>query len=114
MDRVNLLLAALASSPGNAEDGDSEAVRSAHADFKALVGQRFEGHGEANKALEQYQEEPEEGRERLKEVLESTGTVDDFDIIVAAQTLMKLVDPEGGAAGKYAVPPRSLGLSIGH
>ncbi len=114
MDRVNLLLAALASSPGNAEDGDSDAVRSAHADFKALVEQRFEGRGEANKVLRQYEEEPEEGRERLKEVLESTGTVDDFDIVVAAQTLMKLVDPEGGAAGKYAVPPRPLGLSIGH
>jgi hypothetical protein len=115
MDRVNLILEALASSPGNAEDGDSEAVRSAHADVKGRVEHRFGGHADAKRALEQYEEKPEEGRERLKEVLDSTGAGDDFDIIAAAQTLMKLVDPEGGAAGTYAVPARSFpGATIGH
>lgn len=115
MDRVNLILAALASHPENAEDGGSDAARSLHADLKGRVEHHFGGHADTKRALEQYEERPEEGRDRLKEVLDSTGAVEDFDIVVAAQKLMKIVDPEGSAEGKYAVPPRSLpGLSIGH
>jgi hypothetical protein len=116
MERVHLILNALASNPANAEDGGSDAARTAHAEVKGLVLNHFGGNADANSALEQYEENPDEGRERLKEILGSTGAVEDFDIIVAAQNLMKLVDPEGSAAGKYAVPPRRLpgGLSIGH
>ncbi len=115
MDRVNLVLVALASSPENAEDGDADTVRSLRADLKGQVEHRLGDHADAKRALEQYEENPEEGRDRLKEVLDSTGAVEDLDVVAVAQTLMKLVDPEGSAAGKYAVPPRSLpGLSIGH
>lgn len=114
MDRVNLILLALTFSPENAEDGDSDEVRSAHADFKGRVEHHIGGHADAKGALEQYRENQKEGRERLKEVLDSTGAVGDFDLVVAAQRLMTLVDPEGAAEGKYAVPPQPLGLSIGH
>ncbi len=114
MDRINLVLLALASGPEKTEDGDPD-VRDLHADLRGRVEHHLGGHADAKGALEQYEENPKEGRERLKEVLDSTGAVEDFDTVVAAQRLMKLVDPEGAAEGKYAVPPRSLpGLSIGH
>lgn len=115
MDRVNLILAALASRAVHADAGASDAVLSTYADLNGLVKRRFGGRADADMTLEQYEGNPDAGRERLTEVLDSTGVVEDFAILVAAQNLMKLVDPEGAATGKYSVQPRSLpGLKIGH
>lgn len=115
MDRVNLILAALASSGANATAGASDAVTGACADLKGLIKRRFDGRADAERALEQYEEKPDAGRERLTQVLDAMGAAEDFAIVVAAQALMKLVDPEGAAAGKYSVAPRALpGLTIGH
>jgi len=100
MDRVNLILGALASGP---EDGAADAVKDAHGELKGLVAPHFGGHTEAETALERYEQDPDAGRERLKDALHSTGTIEDFAVVAASQRLLKLVDPEGAATGKYAV-----------
>ncbi len=92
-----------------------DAVASAHAELKGLVQQRFAGHPDAERALEQRGSQPEAGTDDLKEALDSTGASGDTAIVAIAQTVMKLADPEGARAGRYAIPPRPLpGLRIGH
>lgn len=115
MDRVNLILEALASGGTNANTGSSEELTGAYAELRGLVERRFGDHAHAEVALEQYEEKPDAGSERLTEVLDSTGAAEDFSIIGAAQKVLKVVDPEGAAAGRYAVQPRPLpGPPIGH
>ncbi|MGI8749157.1 MAG: hypothetical protein ACR2J6_01150 [Thermoleophilaceae bacterium] len=115
MDRVNLILEALASNGAGADTGASDEATSAYADLKGLVKRRFGGRADAEMALEQYEEKPGANRERLMEMLDSTGVVEDFEIVGAAQKVLKLVDPEGAVSGKYAVQPRPLpGPPIGH
>lgn len=114
MDRINLLLAALAPGAANPAEGPSDAVESARADLKGEVERHFGGRVEAKTALERYAEKPEVERERLKDLLDSTGVVEDFAIVAAAQNVLRLADPEGAAAGKYAVQAQSLGVTIGH
>lgn len=115
MDRANLILEALASRGANVDADASDAATSAYAELKGLVQRCLDGHADAESALQQYEARPDEGGERLKEALDSTGAIGDFEIVSAAQTLMKLVDPEGAAAGRYSVQPRSLpGRGIGH
>ncbi len=115
MDRINLLLAALASGAASEKEGSSEEVKGAHADMRSLVKRHLGGRADAEMALERYEDKPDAERERLKDVLDSTGAVEDLSVVVAAQNLLKLVDPEGAAAGKYAMQPPSLpGIRIGH
>lgn len=114
MERVHLILAALASGAPTQEGGASDEVKSAHAELRGLVEGHFGGRVDAEKALEGYEATPEEGRERLKEVLESTGAVEEFAVVASAQQVLKLADPEGTAGGKYAMQARPLGIRIGH
>jgi hypothetical protein len=103
MDRVNLILEGLAFGAANVEGGATDAVKGAHGELKGLVAGHFGGDTEAEMALERYEKEPDVGRKRLKDALDSTGTTGDFAVAAAAQRLLKLVDPEGDATGKYAV-----------
>ena len=114
MERVHLILAALAFGPLTEKGGVSDEVKGAHADLRGLVEGHFGGRVEADKALEGYEAKPETERERLKEVLESTGAVEDFAVVASAQKLLKLADPEGASDGKYAMQARPLGMKIGH
>lgn len=113
MDRVNLILEGLAHSGANT--GASAEVTDAAADLKGLVRAHFGDRADAEAALEQYEKKPDAGCERLTEMLDSTGAVEDFAIVAAAQKLLKLADPEAAAAGKYSIQPRPLpGPAIGH
>lgn len=55
------------------------------------------------------------GREPLRHALASMRVAGKVEVLAAAQRLLKLVDPEGAATGKYAVTsewPR--GQRVGH
>lgn len=85
MDRINLLLAALAPGAANPAEGPSDAVERARADLKGEVERHFGGRVEAKTALERYADKPDVERERLKDMLESTEVVEDFAVVAAAQ-----------------------------
>lgn len=115
MDRIHLILAALSAAANEPEDA-SNAVEGVLGELKGLVKPHLGGDADAEMVLERYEDMPDDGPDRLKEALESTGSVDkDFAIVSAAQELLKLVDPEGSAGGKYAVQAKPLrGLKMGH
>jgi len=114
MDRIDLILAALASGVYDKRDAPSDEVQSAHADLKGLIKRHFGDRADAELALEEYEQKPDSSRKRLKEVFEATGVTEEFAIAAAAQQLLKLADPEGASSGKYAVQAKSLGTKIGH
>jgi hypothetical protein len=102
MDPVTLILSALvAGATAAAKDTATQGVKDAYLGLKALIQRRFAGKQEAEVALAQHEQKPDVWKEPLKAALTDTGTARDDEVVKAAQALMKLVDPQQAAVGKY-------------
>jgi hypothetical protein len=114
MDSLTLIVTALAAGAAlGLTDTASSVVKDSYTGLKALVRKRLEGQSDAELVLIRYEQAPETWREPLIAALGQAEADRDVDLVVAAQTLLGLVDP-GMRNGKYAVDARSAqGIQIG-
>lgn len=71
--------------------------------LKNLIKSRFGDQPAASAALEAHQSDPETWDKPLRKSLSETKSANDADLIAAAQSVLKLADPQGVAAGKYSI-----------
>jgi hypothetical protein len=115
MDPVTLVLTALAAGAGlGLKDAASTAVTDAYNGLKALVRRKLAGRRDGELALTRYEQDPQVWGEPLAQELNQARAANDGDLVVAAQAVMRLVDPAGSAAGKYSVVIHgSQGVQVG-
>lgn len=110
MEPMSLILTALLTGASAvAKDTAGEAVKDAYQGLKTLIQRKFAAKPEAELALEKHEEKPEVWKEPLKDELAQTQADQDEEIILAAQKLMSLADPERARQGAYNV---SIGGSV--
>jgi hypothetical protein len=100
MDPISLIIAALAAGVSQTA---SEAVKDAYAGVKALIRRRFGGDKGVEAALDRLEQRPAAGNSELAQHLRVAGADRDRELILAAQGVLRLVDPAGSEAGKYDV-----------
>lgn len=104
MDPVTLILTALtAGAVASAKETANQAVKDAYNGLKALVKSRFTSKPAAEVALAEHEKKPDIWKAPLEEGLKEAGLDQDQEVIAAAQQLMKLVQPQQAAMGKYNV-----------
>ncbi len=104
MDPISLILTALAAgAAGAAKDTASQAVKDAYAGLKQLVQQHFAGKQHAEVALDGYEQDADTWQKPLQKAIEASGAPTDAALLQQAQQLMKLVQPQQYAQGKYNI-----------
>lgn len=104
MDPVTLILTALAAGvAASAKNTASEAVKDAYNGLKGLIQRKFAGKPAAEVALIQHEKKPDIWKAPLEEEIREIGADQDGEVIVAAQRLMTLIQPQQAALGKYNV-----------
>nr|MDT0656392.1 hypothetical protein [Micromonospora sp. DSM 115978] len=103
MTGIELIVAALAAGATAGLTGAADTtVQHAYTALRDLLRRRF-SRRDAEQVLDVGGLEPNELLSRLGEDLEAVGAGNDSEILIAAQRLMGLVDPNGVASGRYAV-----------
>jgi hypothetical protein len=108
MDPVSLILAALvtgvatglATGPG---EKATAAVQHAYEGLRDALKLRLAAKPAAQEAVEQYVADPEMWKGNLEVHLRQAGADQDQAVLQAASSVLRLADPAGAAAGKYAV-----------
>jgi hypothetical protein len=108
MDPVTLILTALvtgvatglATGPG---EKAAAAVQKAYGGLRDALKRRLAGKPAAQDAVEQYVADPEAWKGNLEVHLRQAGVDRDRTVLEAAAAVLRLADPAGAAAGKYAV-----------
>jgi hypothetical protein len=108
MDPVSLILAALvtgvatglATGPG---EKAAAAVGEAYRGLRDALKRRLAGKPAAEDAVEHYTQDPEAWKGNLEVHLRQAGADEDQAVLEAAASVLRLADPAGAAAGKYAV-----------
>jgi hypothetical protein len=91
MDPITLILTALvAGAAASVQATAGEAVKDAYAGLKTLLQRKFAGKPVAEKALTEYERNPDIWKALLTQELQETKADQDQDIIVAAQQLIQL------------------------
>ena len=104
MEPISLIIAALtAGAVAGVRDTAGAAIKDAYGGLKALIRRRFAGNREATAELELSEREPAVPTGELARHLQAVGAGADEELITAAQTVLRLVDPAGARAGKYDV-----------
>jgi Flp pilus assembly protein TadD len=104
MDPISVVLTALAAGATAAtQDMASQAVKDAYAGLKALVKKRFEKRPHAETALAEYEHDPDTWEKPLQKSLLETRADQDEALVRQAELLLKLVNPQQVAQGKYTV-----------
>ncbi|GER89741.1 hypothetical protein KDW_39030 [Dictyobacter vulcani] len=102
MDATTLILTALGA--GAAAGGQAlvtDAIKDSYAGLKALIQSKFTGKPKAELALTEHESDPETWKIPLKKALIEEQVDQDQDVIKAAQEIMKLIQPQQAAMGKY-------------
>jgi hypothetical protein len=112
---IEVILAALAvGAAAGVADTTKAVVVDAYAGLRDALRRRLAGHQRATEALEAVEAEPGVWRAELEPELERLAADQDADVLAAAHRLLRLVDPDGSAAGKYQVDAREAkGLQVG-
>jgi hypothetical protein len=115
MDPITLIVTALAAGAAmGITDSTSSAVKGAYAWLKALVTKRLADRPDAEVVLARHEKAPEAWQRPLMAELAEAGADRDRELVLAAQTLMNLVDSAGASAGKYTVDVQGAqGVQIG-
>ncbi len=115
MDPVSIMLAALAAgAAAAAKDTASQVIKDAYTGLKVLIQRRFANKPQAEMALTEYEKDEDTWRKPLQKSLVETGTDQDEMIVHQAQQVLKLVNPQQTAQGKYNVQiAEGKGIVIG-
>jgi len=100
MDPTTLIVTALTA---GATELTKTAVKEAYEALKGLVQRKFAGKPEAEVALVQVEEKPEECKAPLKKAVEETGAYEDEAIVRAAERVLQLIQPQQASSGKYTI-----------
>jgi hypothetical protein len=100
MDAVSIIVAALVA---GAAKTAGEAVQDSYKGLKTLILQKIQSKPAAKVILEEHEKDSETYEVPLKKNLSELGVDKDEEIIVLAQKIMKLTDPEGSEGGKFNV-----------
>ncbi|MDJ0707928.1 MAG: hypothetical protein QNJ46_32030 [Leptolyngbyaceae cyanobacterium MO_188.B28] len=100
MESISLIITALVA---GAAKSAGDAVPDAYNSLKALIKHKFADEPKAKMVLEEHETDPETYAAPLKKKLAEAGADKDQEIIKAAQKLLKQVNPEESATGKYKV-----------
>lgn len=104
MEPTSLILAALAAGAAAAiQDTASQAIKDSYTGLKSLIQKRFGDRSAAQTALTEYEKDAETWEKPLKKSLAEAGADQDEQIIKQAQQLLKLVQPQQVAEGKYNI-----------
>ena len=104
MDPTTLIISALvAGTAAGLTETASQAVKDAYGGLKGLIQKHLAGKPEAEMALAQFEKKPEVWEAPLKDALAETGAAQDEAVVDQAQKLLKLVQPQQVAQGKYNV-----------
>ena len=89
-------------------------VKATFARLRALAKNRLAGRPGGEFVLEQHEQTPGIYEKPLEYELKESGAAADSELITAAQELMKLLDAQGAAGGKYVVSiQNSAGVQVG-
>jgi hypothetical protein len=104
MDPLTLIAQALvAGAAASAQSTAGSAVRDGYDALKALILRRFAGQSAAETVLVEHEKAPETWDAPLKLKLSEVDADQDPEIMLAAQHLLSLTNPQQAAAGKYNV-----------
>jgi hypothetical protein len=104
MDPVSLVLAALATgASAAAKDTASQAIKDAYTGLKALISKRFAQKPQAKMALAEYEQDEDTWKKPLQKALVEIGADQDEAIVQQSQQVLKLVNPQQAAQGKFNV-----------
>jgi len=115
MDPVTLIVTALAAGAASALQDDAKgSVKAALTRLRTLARKRLSRQPGGEFVLTQHEKTPDIYGTPLEHELRESGATGDPDLISVAQELMKLLDEQGTAAGKYAVTVHnSAGVQVG-
>jgi hypothetical protein len=115
MDPITLIVTALAAGAASALQDDAKgAVGAALARLRALAKKRLGGRPGGEFVLAQHEQKPDVYAGPLEDELKESRADADTEQVSAAQELMKLVDAQGAAAGRYVVNVQnSSGVQVG-
>jgi hypothetical protein len=104
MEPIALIISALvAGATAGLTETASQAVKDAYGGLKELTQKHLAGKPEGEMALAQFEKKPKVWEAPLKDALAETGAAQDEAIIEQAQKVLKLVQPQQVAQGKYNV-----------
>lgn len=104
MEPISLILAALlAGVVTGVGQSAATTVQDAYAGLRDALKRRLAGKPAAQDAVEQYVKDPEAWKDNLEIHLKQAGAEQDRAILDAAVSVLRLADPAGANAGKYAV-----------
>ena len=102
LEPITMIITALVAGVASAaKDTAGTAVQDAYEGLKALLKAKFKGNAAAEAALEEHAKDSETWDKPLRKSLRDARADQDADLMAAAQSLLKLVDPEGITRGKY-------------
>ena len=109
---LSLIIAALVAGAAKAA---SDAAPDAYNGLKTLIKRKFAGEPKAEMILEEHEQDPETYEAPLKKKLAEAGADKDEGIIKAAQELLKQLESEKSASGKYKVEfqDKAQGVQVG-
>lgn len=100
MEPISLIIAALVA---GATKAAGDIAPDAYKGLKALIKRKFAGEPNAEMVLEEHEKDPKTYEAPLKKKLTEAGADKDEEIIKQAQELLKQLEPEESASGKYNV-----------
>ncbi len=104
MEPISLIIAALvAGATAATKDTAGKAVKDAYEGLKTLIKRKFEGDPLGQGLVDAKSEEIKQAEGLLKDKISNAGADEDEEIINVAQVLLKQVNPEESAAGKFKV-----------
>ena len=104
MDPVSLIVAALAAGAATGVgESATDAVKDVYGALKSKLLSLFADKPRAQAVLEDHERDPETYAAPMAKQLKQSGAGEDREILVLAEDLLARADPEGTAAGKYAI-----------
>jgi DNA-binding SARP family transcriptional activator len=101
---LSLILTALTTgAAAGIKNNASQAVIDAYNGLKLLLQKKLSDRPTAEMALIEHEKKPDIWKAPLEEELKEIGADQDQDVIAAAQRLIKLVQPQQAAMGKYNI-----------
>ncbi len=104
MDPLTLILTALtAGASASIQDTASQAIKDSYNGLKALILRKFSDQPKAQTALDEYRDDPDTYEKPLRKAISTSHLDQDEELLTAAQQVMKLVQPQQAAMGKYNI-----------
>jgi hypothetical protein len=104
MDPITLIVSALlAGALSGAQQTANDAIKDAYQGLKVLIQRKMTGKPEAEFIFSKFEEKMETWELPLKEMLIDITAEKDAEILIAAQRLLNLINPENGLSGKFHI-----------